>query len=1256
MACVIKRNKYGVINEVYLPDGKTLSKAYYAILDNIQEGIPSPYSAIAIESLQPYVGKYINNLDEPEEIALGLYLELYSSNFQKWYGQWVAEPTVTSDLMVEKDGVKKSIFEVNQNKLPFNEQLKSARTKTVKGLKKAVDLSIKKLQERIRLTVDARERAKLNPKYTNEIKTERELYFNNLIRSMSDNIKTLTKKNDVAYVIAQGVTDMDVITSLLAGPTVSLTELQLADDLAKTWDKVFSILGIDSIDDIIDAGQKKQVQDILDKVDRATRSISTLTRKQLVDKINEVAPEGRKITEKEILAMKDVSWLKSVSRDISTVDNKLIGYLAVLLNNVNLRIEKEHQRNYKTIEDEFAKISDNPEIKQNGFDIFIKEQENQIGDKTLGLIGRYSQEYYDASRQRYKNLRANLEKAKDDPDQVKAIWKDHNDWLAENTMLFNVAPFIDTKAYTDADRMKVIDKFAAEGFTKEEINDLIVEAKKQYKRFESDAKQQEIILDAQILHGTIVLEEGVDQDQYIQEQVAEWRRINDPVAYNEFVTGDRPGINQAFKGSKYSIKAPRKIIAGVDSKYYDANFAKIAADPALYNFYLFFRDFIKEQLSYLPEEEIDSLQSNFLPIITDRVAKEYGLTGLKESMNGIGDWFLKQMTVIDYESRGKKDPVTGKERFGFKPRFLEGNQDISERSKDLVLMAKLFSDMALIYKHKIQVQDTVDSINDTVQQLSTSSTLDKFGNEINKDEAPKNLQNMTKSAILGNFYQVAPDQQGLGKKRFYTASELLTGGLVKSEKGKQAKVIEEQIQTLTEELENPLLNDKERSAKEEKLYKLKRSFYELGGRSFGLTTLVDALNRLTREKGIALNPFSAARNLLIGGINNQIHAVGGEDFTRADLRKANSIIKASAARYVTWGAANSVDAQKILKILLDTKTIDGEDGIFGQSIKGIDKTTVIQKIKNHIPSPFSLMRSTDYMFKSQTAISMLVSTKVKTEQGEFNLYEVLDENLNYNEEKYGKWSTENNNGKDFEDFYDNTISKVGQVAKKLHGFFGGGQTLLGKDTAWGRMLFVFRSWLPETVATRFEEKRWDPILERNTEGYYRTFFSQFANEEGLRIKDAVKDIWSAISKGEVENMPKEQVANIRKMIAELSAIMILAMTYLILKSGADDDDDNKTARLLLNQFSLLNRDLTYYINPYSAGELTKNAVPMVTTLTQTADALTAMGYYFAGVEKDDTGELQYDGERTLLKISKSLPYVNNVNRVIYYSGRIGDVR
>jgi hypothetical protein len=36
-------------------------------------------------------------------------------------------------------------------------------------------------------------------------------------------------------------------------------------------------------------------------------------------------------------------------------------------------------------------------------------------------------------------------------------------------------------------------------------------------------------------------------------------------------------------------------------------------------------------MSWLPEEEIDGLGSNFLPILAERIAKEYGFTGLKES-------------------------------------------------------------------------------------------------------------------------------------------------------------------------------------------------------------------------------------------------------------------------------------------------------------------------------------------------------------------------------------------------------------------------------------------------------------------------------------------------------------------------------------------------------------------------------------------------------------------------------------------------
>jgi len=58
----------------------------------------------------------------------------------------------------------------------------------------------------------------------------------------------------------------------------------------------------------------------------------------------------------------------------------------------------------------------------------------------------------------------------------------------------------------------------------------------------------------------------------------------------------------------------------------------------------------------------------------------------------MGDWFFKQLTIVDYDKSAKKDPITEAERQEFKPRFINEEVPTEERSKDLVLMMKLFSD------------------------------------------------------------------------------------------------------------------------------------------------------------------------------------------------------------------------------------------------------------------------------------------------------------------------------------------------------------------------------------------------------------------------------------------------------------------------------------------------------------------------------------------------------------------------------------
>ena len=82
------------------------------------------------------------------------------------------------------------------------------------------------------------------------------------------------------------------------------------------------------------------------------------------------------------------------------------------------------------------------------------------------------------------------------------------------------------------------------------------------------------------------------------------------------------------------------------------------------------------------------------------------------------------------------------------------------------------------------------------------------------------------------------------------------------------------------------------------------------------------------------------------------------------------------------------------------------------------------------------------------------------------IYKILDKDLNYDSSKYGEWDAEANGGLSFDEYYNKFMLKVYQLSKKLHGLSGSRTSLKGKDTVWGRVLFLFKPWLPETFASR----------------------------------------------------------------------------------------------------------------------------------------------------------------------------------------------
>jgi hypothetical protein len=1266
MACLVKRSN-SEVKSVLLSDGKTASKTYLKILNEVKNGVPTDFALVVSQSLSPFVGKFINNISDPKEIALGLYTNLYSKDFKSWYGDWTQtgeEPEVKTvngmKVFQNARGEVRSIYNTGRVKQNKVEYYRSVATKKTQPLIDYVSKTIKVLNLRIKEARQLRDKVNNNPKLTFEEKTKQSKKFEDIISDAIEKKKQLKEQNSIEYVYLIAETDLDMAKDVLFDSEKStMGDVRVAYRAAETWKNITMILGVKNLSDVTEK-EAERIQAIESKAIEMNRRLVDLSVKLIAQKFSSETKEIKADDLYNYLkGLPDVNWLTSQARDISTTGIPIVNLLAKAIQEANLKIDKEHGRNHGRIDEAYDKVKDHPEIKANGFSIFIKEQVNKFGEKVFGLVGRYSQGYYDSLKARRSLLNSGLEAAGNDLEKRKFSYDQYNEWTAKNTFMFNALPFLEEDKYTEQDRLKSVDELFALGFTRSEAADIVKESQKLYDRFLNAKEKYKISITVDIEKERIIVPDDKTREEHIDDLVERWDDQNSPIKFINQMLQPTLSANYAFQGTRYTVKVPRKVVDGKETGFYDANFSKISSDPLLYEFYTFFTNTINNSLGYLPEEEVDDLQSNFLPVITEKLVKEYGLTGLKDSIKGVGDWIMKTFTSVEYADKKTVDPVTGKVIYNLTPKFLNEKVPIEDRSKDLVVMVKMFTDMALVYKHKLQVQDYVDAVNEIVQNTQKTFKENEFGETIVETVAPKNLQAMVESEIKRSFYG-APVEKDLTLKAitFYNASELLTLGLYRSEKYKKAIQLEKEIKSINDELAKDDLTEKKREELEKLLYSKKMEHNNLGGRKFSATKLLDSNIKYSRMLALALQPFSALRNLVVGGLNNVIHAVGGRDFNWDDLKKATTIVKDSILKFWTKGTMITEDAAKLLKFMIDTGIVDGEDGLFKSGI--INNKTSFDKIMEKLPNAYTLMKGGDFIFKSQTALAMAFNQKIKTEKGEFHIYEVMNNDLEFNEEKFGAYDPAINGNKDFEDVYNDFMLKVGQIGKKLHGLSTARTGVMGKDTIWGRLLFLFKSWLPETLANRYEKKKHDEMLGRDVEGYYRTFGRLLFKEQGL---GSFKTLINAVFSDEVdENIDELQRENLRKFFTEMAALATMTIMYYALKAMApdEDDDDRKAWNIILNQMYLLERDLSFYANITSFSDLTRQIVPSFTSIETLGTALKAAFIHYpagqAGLEVDDDGEPLYDAERTLLKISKAIPVINNYNRILYYEKKLSDVR
>lgn len=1099
------------------------------------------------------------------------------------------------------------------------------------------------LWQRIREARDVIQATKRDSNLTVDEQKKKIASYKRIIADTAKTIKELDEQKpsqQLMYILNLSDIDAEMVEQLYSSSNINFNELQFANNIIESWKSINSVL------EILDMSTVDKA--VKDKLDQIAQRYVTLDQqsKNIAIQLVKNAAKG-KLSEKDIQQIVDTTWLTEYTRELGTAGVPIANRLAYLIKEINIKINLEHNKNWEEIDKMSKGITD--------FNIFIKRQKNKYNEETLGIVTRYSQKFWDNLRAARRLLRENIAKANNDKDKIKKAWKTFNTWNDANTIGFNAQFFIERSKYSDAQRDSEINRLKSLGFNQNEIDNILAESITRYQRFQSRLSDYKYEVEDLAATDPTVIPTGMTVDEYVKMKVEQFNQEKNPLLYLEQKLNKQPIT--AIGGSYYTYLIPVKSINGKATDYYDDNFSKIANDPKLYAFYSWFTKFISDNLAWLPQDEIDDLQSNFLPVISGRLSTEYGFTNLKDTVSGLGDWFFKTMTISQFGKKPQENPFTKKEIRKFQPAFLNESVSVDERVTDLNLVAKMFSDMALVYKHKNTVKSEIDTINDLIQSLSVSYKTNKFGENERINKAPTSIQSLAEYTVRSSFYGMGSDKATnidliddllASERTFYDFKELVTIGLYKSEKAKRAQEIEEAIEILNKELEDENLTEKDRDAKVEQVNKLKDEHRKLGGRKFSVAQTMDSLVKTTRLTSLGFSPFSAVRNLLIGKINNVIHAAGGRDFNKNDLNWARKTLRDSVAKYWTRNSRETENTRKIFGLLADSQMVEGDDGSYLRTI--ISGSTPIDKVREMLPKAYTWLSGGDYYFRAEMLLSAMNSQKIKTADGkEISFWDALTDKREYNEEKYGKWDAQANGNLSFEDFYIKNLLKYRQIANKLHGATGRDVSIKGKESAIGRVLFLFKSWLPETVGARFDPRHVDANTDRPEEGYYRTFF-KILQEKKLGIFKAMFD---AMLKRDLDIEDDLDKSNFRKAVKEFQIIAMLYLSYLLLKAMAPDDDKDKKIYnlLVLRQMHDLLRDLTYYSDIGSINELQRSPFPIFRTIINFTDAAKASSYYLLGVENED-GELMYDGERTALKITKVIPVVSNYNRWNYYMKEI----
>jgi hypothetical protein len=454
--------------------------------------------------------------------------------------------------------------------------------------------------------------------------------------------------------------------------------------------------------------------------------------------------------------------------------------------------------------------------------------------------------------------------------------------------------------------------------------------------------------------------------------------------------------------------------------------------------------------------------------------------------------------------------------------------------------------------------------------------------------------------------------------------------------------------------------------------------------------LAGSLMKYTGNLFLIGNFFSAGASIFQGKTMTFIESVGGIDFDKKDVAKAELLYSADLTNIMgdIGKIVPSSKTQLLSEIFESTQDFSAVAKKFSGATKGsqlADTSTlhfVTSMAEHYIQNTlmYSFLRGVkiknrngEYLNKEGKVVAsreeaMSLDEAYEVVKGEkkaarLKLLDAVDKKGVFELKSGLEIPLTNKDGRDNVQNAENRIKRyLGHINRRLNGNYDGNNQALAQRHAAGKLAMMLRKWLEPGIRRRYrgvstalipndaltaEDLYYNREIEDLDEGTYVTttrFVSQLLRDYKNFSLEMTSDNWSQLT-------PREK-ANIKKTVAEMTTVIISVLVGGLLYGAAQDEPDEKKKKvLMLGAFYTrrLYSELTFYVNPMETLRILKSPAASMSLIQSGMEVFQQLGSDVLSVSAGGEFERYEQGKRKgQMKLAKEF---RDLVPIWYQTGR-----